>query len=158
MAKLPPYSAVVIALIPVLAAVLLYRLETFEPAAYPEHELVRLQAPPVAAPKQNSRLLDGAEKIGEGGLTAGPEDIAYDPDTGVIYTGCEDGWINRVTFNDSAVDSVVEKWVNTGGRPLGIALGAHGEVIVADAFKVTCLLNYSPICLVFSLFLMRHYT
>lgn len=139
MAKIPSYSAVVIAVIPVLAAVLLYRLETFEPAAFPEHELTWLGALPVVAPKQNNRLLHGSEKIGEGKLTVGPEDIAYDPKTGVIYTGCEDGWINRVKLNDSAADSAVEKWVNTGGRPLGLVHGAHGEVIVADAYKVTLL-------------------
>ncbi|KAL8532184.1 hypothetical protein ACS0TY_008691 [Phlomoides rotata] len=79
-------------------------------------------------------MLQGSEKIGHGELLM-PEDIAYDPKTGVIYTGCHDGWISRVTLNDSAADSVVEKWINTGGRPLGIAHGLHGEVIVADADK-----------------------
>lgn len=75
-------------------------------------------------------MLHGSEKIGEGKLL-GPEDIVYDPKLGVIYTSCGDGWIKRVTVNDS----VVEEWVNTGGRPLGLALGYAGEVYVADAFK-----------------------
>ncbi|KAI3798797.1 hypothetical protein L1987_34076 [Smallanthus sonchifolius] len=78
----------------------------------------------------NPRVLHGSEKIGEGQLL-GPEDIMYDPKLGVIYTSCGDGWIKRVTVNESAV----EDWVNTGGRPLGLALGYSGEVYVADAFK-----------------------
>lgn len=76
-------------------------------------------------------MLRGADKIGIGELLA-PEDIAYEPKSGVIYTGCVDGWIKRVRLNDS----VVQNWVNTGGRPLGLAHGHHGEVIVADADKV----------------------
>ncbi|CAH8364545.1 unnamed protein product [Eruca vesicaria subsp. sativa] len=36
---------------------------------------------------------------------------------------------------DSVDESVVEDWVNTGGRPLGIAFELHGEVILADAYK-----------------------
>ncbi|XP_057809356.1 protein STRICTOSIDINE SYNTHASE-LIKE 5-like [Salvia miltiorrhiza] len=127
MANIVAYAIAVIA---VLAAAVLYRLETFEAAAYPEHELTRVGAPALVAAKRNDRLLRGSEKIGEGKLV-GPEDIAYDPKTGVIYTGGEDGWISRV----SVTESVVEKWVNTGGRPLGIVHGVHGEVIVADAYK-----------------------
>jgi hypothetical protein len=76
-------------------------------------------------------MLEGSERVGFGHLV-GPEDIAYDPSSGVFYTGCADGWINRVTVNDS----VVHKWINTGGRPLGIAVGRNNELIVADAAKV----------------------
>ncbi|KAI3704487.1 hypothetical protein L1987_74708 [Smallanthus sonchifolius] len=81
-------------------------------------------------PRTNPRVLHGSEKIGEGQLL-GPEHIVYDPKLGLIYTSCGDGWIKRVTVDDS----VVEDWVNTGGRPLGLALGYSGEVYVADAFK-----------------------
>ena len=63
---------------------------------------------------------------------AGPEDLDYDVATRVIYTGCSDGWIKRVTVNESVTDSVVRNWVNTGGRPLGLALGHNGELIVAE--------------------------
>ncbi|EPS58715.1 hypothetical protein M569_16097, partial [Genlisea aurea] len=120
---------------PVLAAVLIYRIDELHPVSYPEHELIRYDEP-LFIPKHNSRMLRGAEKIGYGQLPA-PEDIALDPQTGVIYTGCEDGWINRVTLkqNDSAAGAVVEKWINTGGRPLGIAHGLNGEVLVCDAIK-----------------------
>ncbi|CAA0823281.1 Protein STRICTOSIDINE SYNTHASE-LIKE 5 [Striga hermonthica] len=110
----------------VAAAVLVYQLDRFDPAPYPDLG----NGPPLFVPKRNTHMLRGAEKIGYGQLTA-PEDIAFDPKTGLIYTGCQDGWLSRVSPDGSAVD----KWVNTGGRPLGIVHGLHGEVIVADADK-----------------------
>ncbi|KAF3440385.1 hypothetical protein FNV43_RR18669 [Rhamnella rubrinervis] len=54
-------------------------------------------------------LTIGLEKLGVG-LLVGPEDIAY----------------------VSSSEVTVENWVNTGGRPLGLAFGRHNEVIVAD--------------------------
>ena len=80
-------------------------------------------------------MLRGSELVGEGQLV-GPEDLVYDARSRVIYTGCQDGWINRVTVNESTADTVVQQWVNTGGRPLGLALPQNGELIVADAYKV----------------------
>lgn len=77
----------------------------------------------------------GSEVVAVGEVS-GPEDLAYDKRRRVIYTGCEDGWIKRVTVNDSVLDSAVEDWVNTGGRPLGLTLKPNGELIVADAEKV----------------------
>ncbi|KAL0430906.1 UNVERIFIED_CONTAM: protein STRICTOSIDINE SYNTHASE-LIKE 5 [Sesamum radiatum] len=133
MAKSTPLSAIFISLLPVVVAVFLYQLDSFDPAPYPEHELTQKE-PPLFVPKRNSHMLRGSEKIGYGQLPA-PEDIAYDAKTGAIYTGCEDGWVSRVVLNASAGDPVVENWVNTGGRPLGIVHGLHGEVIVADADK-----------------------
>ena len=87
-------------------------------------------------PARNDHMLRESEFVGVGNLKA-PEDVAYDAKSGVIYTGCADGWISRVNVNDSAADSVVEKWVNTGGRPLGIAFGQNNELIVADPQKVS---------------------
>ncbi|KAL2522019.1 Protein STRICTOSIDINE SYNTHASE-LIKE 6 [Forsythia ovata] len=126
------YTIPVLVILPVIMAVLIYQLDTFDPAPYPDHELTPKQ--PLSVPKRNSHMLHGSEKIGAGQLL-GPEDIAYDPITGIIYTGCADGWINRVTVNESAADVKVERWVNTGGRPLGLVHGHHGEVIIADAVK-----------------------
>jgi hypothetical protein len=54
----------------------------------------------------------------------------------VLFTLCADGWVKRVTINDSVGDTIVESWVNTGGRPLVLALGHDNEVIVGDAYKV----------------------
>uniref|UniRef100_A0A5B7B878 Strictosidine synthase conserved region domain-containing protein n=1 Tax=Davidia involucrata TaxID=16924 RepID=A0A5B7B878_DAVIN len=117
----------VVAPLELVAAVVLYKLDSFDPAPLPTHEFTQ-QAIPRAA-------LQGLELVGFGQLLA-PEDLAYDPKSKLIYTGCADGWIKRVTVNESAADSVVENWINTGGRPLGLALGRNNhEVIVADADK-----------------------
>ena len=78
------------------------------------------------------------ELVGSGQLK-GPEDVAYHSRLKLIYTGCSDGWIKHVTVNKSAADTVVKNWVNTGGRPLGIAFGRHNDVIVADPVKVSIL-------------------
>ncbi|GAV78565.1 Str_synth domain-containing protein [Cephalotus follicularis] len=118
-------------LVPVIAAILVYQLDSFDPAVMPLHELTQT---PVIPLMSNDHMLQGAEYVGVGNLQ-GPEDLAYDSKLGVIYTGCEDGWIKRVKVSDSLNDSVVENWINTGGRPLGLALGHHNEVIVADAVK-----------------------
>ncbi|VFQ99808.1 unnamed protein product [Cuscuta campestris] len=120
-------------LVPVILGLVVFQLDSFDPAPYPAKQPSQKSPPPPPAPSSNARMLHGSERIGVGRLW-GPEDIAYDPKTGVIYTGCVDGWVKRVTVNESsAADSVVEDWVNTGGRPLGLALGLHGEVLVADA-------------------------
>ena len=85
----------------------------------------------------------GSEAVGKGHV-AGPEDLVYDAAARVIYTGCEDGWIKRVALAESAADSVVESWVNTGGRPLGLALDRNGELIVADSDEVVVVLFCNP--------------
>lgn len=113
---------------PVLVAAVLYRLDPFEPVHFPAEELSRHI---VTVPARNSRMREGSEVVAEGEVK-GPEDLAYDEKERVIYTGCEDGWTKRVTLNDS----VVQNWVNTGGRPLGLVLEKSGELIVADADKV----------------------
>uniref|UniRef100_A0A1J3H8K7 Protein STRICTOSIDINE SYNTHASE-LIKE 6 n=1 Tax=Noccaea caerulescens TaxID=107243 RepID=A0A1J3H8K7_NOCCA len=119
-------------IIPVLISIALYQLDTFDPAHLPGEALA--YSTNSIPPLFNDRFLTGAEFIGVGRLNS-PEDIAYHRDSGLIYTGCVDGWVKRVKVLESANDSVVEDWVNTGGRPLGIAFGLHGEVIVADAYK-----------------------
>ncbi|KAL3621667.1 Strictosidine synthase [Castilleja foliolosa] len=132
MAKIGARPFYLISILVVIAAVVFYQLDSFDPAPYPDHE----PRPPLFVPSLNTHMLRGSEKIGNGQLSA-PEDIAYDPRTGVICTGCQDGWVNRVIIPKRSGNGsvVVEKWVNTGGRPLGIAHGLHSEVIVADADK-----------------------
>ncbi|KAI9077349.1 hypothetical protein K1719_040662 [Acacia pycnantha] len=72
------------------------------------------------------------------GQVMGPEDLLYDTSGGgVIYTGSSDGWIKRVTVNDSVADTVVRNWANTGGRPLGLALGSNSDILVGDSDKNT---------------------
>ncbi|PHU26860.1 Protein STRICTOSIDINE SYNTHASE-LIKE 6 [Capsicum chinense] len=130
--SIPLSSLFISVLIPVILATLLYQLDSFDTVTYPTHVLST--EPPMVFPKRNSHMLHGSEKIGVDRLLS-PEDVAYDPNLGVIYTGCVDGWLRKVKVNESAADTTVEDWVFTGGRPLGLAVGRHGEVIVADANK-----------------------
>ncbi|XP_047312811.1 protein STRICTOSIDINE SYNTHASE-LIKE 4-like [Impatiens glandulifera] len=111
-----------------LSVVIFYQLESFEPAQLPIHD--SLIAP--TAPNLNLKLniLRGVEKVGTGKIM-GPEDVAYDAESKLIYTGCADGWIKRVRVDDLSV----EDWVNSGGRPLGLVLGPDKRLIVADANK-----------------------
>ena len=127
-----PFTFLVTVLVPVVAATVLYQLDSFDPAPLPPEELTRHV---ITVPTRNDHMLRVSEFVGVGNLI-GPEDLAYDTKSGVIYTGCADGWISRVTVNDSVSDSVVEKLINTGGRPLGIALGLNNELLVADPEKV----------------------
>lgn len=117
----------------VIAAAVLYRLDPFEPVHLPVNEINRAT---LAAPLRNNHMRLGSETLAKGKV-AGPEDLLYDATLGVVYTGCEDGWIKRVTLNESVDDSVVENWVNTGGRPLGLAFYGNGDLIVADADLVS---------------------
>ncbi|CAH2064392.1 unnamed protein product [Thlaspi arvense] len=110
------------ALIPFLASIALYRIDTFDPARFPAESLV--YSTNSIPPLLNDRFLTGAEFIGVGLLNS-PEDIAYHRDSGLIYTGCADGWVKRVKVLETANDSAVEDWVNTGGRPLGIDFGLY---------------------------------
>lgn len=89
-------------------------------------------APP-AAPAMDGVLapntaLRSAEHIGVGQLQ-GPEDTAVDAQ-GRVYGGTHDGKIQRLT-----ADGTVEVFAETGGRPLGLAFDAQGNLIVADAWK-----------------------
>ncbi|XP_059644897.1 protein STRICTOSIDINE SYNTHASE-LIKE 5-like [Cornus florida] len=127
-----PFGLIFSISVPVVAALLLFQLDSFDPAPIPTHEFTRHI---VSVPRRNARMLIGSDTIGFGQLLA-PEDLAYDPHSKLIYTGCSDGWIKRVTVNESAAATVVENWINTGGRPLGLVLGHNkNEVIVADADK-----------------------
>ncbi|CAJ2635887.1 unnamed protein product [Trifolium pratense] len=118
----------------IVAAAVLYRLDPFEPVHLPVNELNR--STPLTAPLRNNHMRLGSEEVAKGQVL-GPEDFVYDAVMGVVYTSCEDGWIKRVTVNESVADSVVENWINTGGRPLGLAFDGSGDLIVADAEKVT---------------------
>jgi len=108
---------------------ILYKLGQFELVHFPDRELLWRTS---TAPAVNPRMWVGSEVVVEGRVD-GPEDLAYDKRRRLIYTGCEDGWIKRITVNESVADSVVENWVHTGGRPLGLALEKTGGLIVADA-------------------------
>lgn len=59
----------------------------------------------------------------------GPEDFAID-DSGVIATSSHSGYILRKKPEDKSF----ERWINTGGRPLGLEYDKSGNLLIADAF------------------------
>lgn len=77
------------------------------------------------APNERLRLADLLAR----GQVYGPEDTTVGPD-GLLYSGTQDGFIVRV-FPDGRM----EKWLETGGRPLGMVFDRKGNLIVADAWK-----------------------
>lgn len=77
---------------------------------------------------ENDRLAR-VERVPVPGLT-GPEDLAVDP-RGTLYTTSHEGFIARRPSGGG-----FEKWVSTGGRPLGLDWDrAGGRLVVADAFR-----------------------
>lgn len=60
----------------------------------------------------------------------GAEDVVVD-DSGMVWTGTEDGSIFRVRPDGNRVDRVA----HTGGRPLGLELLPDGRLLVADAHE-----------------------
>ena len=61
----------------------------------------------------------------------GPEHIEFGPD-GLLYTGTLAGTILRL---NPAAGSPPEVVARTGGRPLGLAFDANGQLLVADAMR-----------------------
>lgn len=64
------------------------------------------------------------------GDNEGPEDVAVDR-SGRLYLAVYDGRIVRL----QADGSNPENWMETGGRPLGVAFDGQDNLLVADAFK-----------------------
>lgn len=60
----------------------------------------------------------------------GPEAVAVAHD-GRLYAATENGWIVRLNADGSGA----EPWVDSGGRPLGMAFAPDGDLIVADAVR-----------------------
>lgn len=118
--------------IPVLTATILYQVDEFDAGSLPKSTL---SWKPVKVSKHNDHILAASHIIGEGHLP-GPEDLAYDSETGFIYTGCNAGWIRRLKLTtDSESDLKAEDWVYVGVRPLGIAFGPDKQLIVAESGK-----------------------
>nr|XP_019701674.1 protein STRICTOSIDINE SYNTHASE-LIKE 5 [Elaeis guineensis] len=115
--------------VPVLLAAIFFQPPDFDPAPLPsDHSF----ADSIAVQERHNRVLEASERIGEG-LLPGPEDLAYDAEKGYLYTGCSDGWIRRVGLEDG--EPKVEDWAYVGGRPLGLALGPSGSLVVAESYK-----------------------
>ncbi|MDE0842012.1 MAG: SMP-30/gluconolactonase/LRE family protein [Porticoccaceae bacterium] len=62
--------------------------------------------------------------------TAGPEGLALGAN-GVIFISSAEGWILR----HNPQTGISKRWVNTGGRPLGMAFDQHQNLLIADAYR-----------------------
>lgn len=119
-------AAVVIVVVLLLAAVgyLGFAPVPVEPVAW--------QAPPApgyTGPHAPNARLATLRRVAIGGET-GPEGMALGPD-GRIYAAVASGAIVRL----NAEGGGFEKWVETGGRVLGIAFDGAGRLIAADAMR-----------------------
>lgn len=81
-------------------------------------------------------LLTQAQEISLGEFS-GPESVVVSP-SGELYVSTYEGDILRSADHGQSFQS----WVQTGGRPLGLALDGEGNLIVADAYRG--LLRYAP--------------
>ncbi len=95
------------------------------------------RAPALTGDYASNNLLQTIERFGDGSCL-GPEDIAFDAD-GRIYAGMADGRIVRLKKDGHSA----ELFVNTGGRPSGMAFDTVGNLVVADSEKG--LLSITPV-------------
>lgn len=111
----------------IIAAALAYLLAApvgIEPVAWQPPP-----APDLTGPYQQNTKLSSTERISLGNGFA-PEDVAID-DAGHIYGGFDDGRIIQVQPDGSGP----REFAKTGGRPLGLAFDANGNLLVTDAIK-----------------------
>lgn len=86
------------------------------------------KAPAMTGVMEPNDTLMKAELLAQGQIV-GPEDTAVDGQ-GQVFAGLDDGRIVRI-----GADGKAETFVETGGRPLGLAFDKAGRLIVADAWK-----------------------
>lgn len=78
--------------------------------------------------ERNSRL--AAAELWSIEPDEGPEDVVVAPD-GTVYASVHAGWIVR---RAPGADGFT-RWVETGGRPLGLVLDGEGRLLIADAYR-----------------------
>lgn len=60
----------------------------------------------------------------------GPEAVTTDQ-SGTIYASSHEGWLLKSRADGSAL----QRWINVGGRPLGLDFDAQGQLWVANAYS-----------------------
>lgn len=83
-------------------------------------------APPLVGPYEPNDALADVERLQVG---PGPESVAVSGD-GAVTCGLEDGSIVRRSPGRTTAETIAD----TGGRPLGMALDASGDLIVCDLY------------------------
>ena len=84
------------------------------------------EAPPLAGPYEPNDALADVERLDVG---LGPESVAVSED-GAVTCGLEDGSVVRWSPDQRGAETIAD----TGGRPLGMAFDASGELIVCDLY------------------------
>ncbi len=116
-------KTIALAVAAILAALVLYL--AFWPVPIDPVAWTPPAAPALAGPYAPNRRLAAVEWIGRG-VALGPESTAIDRE-GRVHTGTRDGRILRL-----AADGRFEEVARTGGRPLGMAFDAAGDLLVCD--------------------------
>lgn len=95
-------------------------------------EPVAFAVPPYAPEKQTASLALQELRVLDLPGYRGPEDVAIGP-RGRVYAASLSGAIVRISPDGSAPE--LELFVQTGGRPLGLAFDPQGRLIIADPFR-----------------------
>jgi len=85
--------------------------------------------PSLEGPLVPNRVLERCERISAGEILHSDK-LLVDP-RGRVYAGDVSGWILRLT-PDEAGAYTLERFAEMGGRPMELALGPGGQLIVAD--------------------------
>ncbi len=110
----------------VVGIVLLYLL--FWPVPVRPVKWTPPRAPKLEGVYASNQVLATAELLAAGGH--GPEDVIVDGQ-GRLYAGLENGQVVRMECDGSGL----ENFISTGGRPLGLAVDADDNLLIADADK-----------------------
>lgn len=117
------FLGLVVLLVAALAVYLAFTPSPIDPLAWTPPK-----APPMTGVMEPNDTLMKAELLAQGQIV-GPEDTAVDSQ-GQVFAGLDDGRIVRI-----GDDGKAQTFVETGGRPLGLAFDQAGNLIVADAWK-----------------------
>ncbi|KAI5084327.1 hypothetical protein GOP47_0000496 [Adiantum capillus-veneris] len=120
--------AYVVGLVVALAAAARWRALTRDSPIDPHPTQLPIPPPPTGVYAPNAHL-HKLHRLADGALP-NPEDLVVSSDGRFLYAACSDGWIKQIHLSSGHV----RNWtlVPGSGRPLGLALGLHGEVLACE--------------------------